>query len=657
MPQAWIMGSATELKAVGLDQFFSYMAKNSEAGNVTHAYKAVAWAYRCVQLRCNALAGIPWAVARGETEQAIAWPMETLLWKAEAAMLMYGAAFLLKTKAKYPLNGKLQWLNPATMRVITDQAKGIVGFEQTVGATARKYAPEEMVYFHSWNPDDDLGPGVAPMSVALAAAGLASNANTWASKFFENGAIPSVILTTDQNPPDNEIDRVRTVWKQMYRGVQNAFRTAILRYGLKPTIIGSPIKDLAMKELMSGAREQIGIAFGVPASLLGDEAANYATASEGRAGFWQDTIVPEATLIQATINEQLFEPLGMEFKFHLNEVKALQEDETKRAQALSALVNAKVKLSIAMQMLGYDLPEGVTWEDLEGPEPEPPKPIIQIGQPGAPQAGQAEQVAQEMRKWRNKARKRGPCDFESDIIPQNINDAVKSFMAEAGVERAFAFLKSVPEGMDEAAGRLRAAIARVLAQWAAQVAEDIVARRAVELGRMADSLKAALLPELTSLAMEQALREMDAIGVAFDPAVINTAASAWARAYAGELITGLTETTRGLVEQAIAQYVETPGMTLGDLERLLEPAFGPARAEMIAITEVTRAYSQATQIYQEMLGRAGLKMERVWHTSVDDRVCEICGPLDGKPESQWGGIEPPAHVRCRCWTTLRMARR
>ena len=50
--------------------------------------------------------------------------------------------------------------------------------------------------------------------------------------------------------PDPEIERVQNVWQNLFGGVRNAFKTAVLRLGLKPTVIGFPLKDLALPELM-----------------------------------------------------------------------------------------------------------------------------------------------------------------------------------------------------------------------------------------------------------------------------------------------------------------------------------------------------------------------------------------------------------------------
>ena len=162
------------------------------------------------------------------------------------------------------------------------------------------------------------------------------------------------------------------------------------------------------------------------------------------------------------------------------------------------------------------------------------------------------------------------------------------------------------------------------------------------------------MPELTDVVTAEALAQGITIGVTFELGEVNLAAMEWARRYSYELVTQLTDTTRKVVSEATRQFIETPGMTQGQLRNLLKPAFGEPRATMIATTEVTRANAQGVRIYQQMLANAGIEMVRIWNTATDEKVCPICGPLEGKPESEWGDQAegPPAHVNCRCWTTL-----
>lgn len=38
----------------------------------------------------------------------------------------------------------------------------------------------------------------------------------------------------------------------------------------------------------------------------------------------------------------------------------------------------------------------------------------------------------------------------------------------------------------------------------------------------------------------------------------------------------------------------------------------------------------------------------VWRTAADERVCPVCGPLDGGEWPADAGPQPPAHPNCRC---------
>jgi hypothetical protein len=177
-----------------------------------------------------------------------------------------------------------------------------------------------------------------------------------------------------------------------------------------------------------------------------------------------------------------------------------------------------------------------------------------------------------------------------------------------------------------------------------------------------EQLVALMLPILERAAMGAAQAQVEpakalplsTLAVIWDDTVIAVAAMDWARRYVGELIKRITDNTRALVREAVSAFIDTPGMTIGDLRRSLEPAFNEVRAQRIAVTETTRAFSEGQNLVREQLRRGGLQLERVWRTSMDERVCPICGALADKRESDgWDGQSgPPAHVNCRCWTVL-----
>jgi len=144
-----------------------------------------------------------------------------------------------------------------------------------------------------------------------------------------------------------------------------------------------------------------------------------------------------------------------------------------------------------------------------------------------------------------------------------------------------------------------------------------------------------------------------ALGVSLSVTNINQTAGRWAREYTFDAVRGINNTTRQAISDAIGTYTSTPGMDKADVVKLLEPLFGKRRAEMIATTEITRAYSQAAHITQMELQQQGVETKEQWVTWRDDRVCPICAPLhnsfDWQAEHPYG---PPAHVNCRCWLAL-----
>lgn len=152
----------------------------------------------------------------------------------------------------------------------------------------------------------------------------------------------------------------------------------------------------------------------------------------------------------------------------------------------------------------------------------------------------------------------------------------------------------------------------------------------------------------------------NAISVGLDYSLINDEALQWARDYSYELIKGTSQTTRNFVSDAITRFIDTPGFTLGDIAQQLEGIFSLDRAQMIAVTETTRAFAEGqTMAGNELLKQfPDVRVTETWFTNNDDRVCAVCGPLNGEEVDlgkgfSHGGQRPPAHPRCRCWTQVR----
>jgi len=168
-------------------------------------------------------------------------------------------------------------------------------------------------------------------------------------------------------------------------------------------------------------------------------------------------------------------------------------------------------------------------------------------------------------------------------------------------------------------------------------------------------------------ALEGALRQTTKAPPSFSTAydLANQAVIAWLLGtgdYAGAV--GYVESVATLV---IRHTIETArplvASWMGDtrsLEALIADleatGFSRARAESIAITEVTRGYARGNLAAWQASGYVDGKR---WETVADEVVCPVCGglnqqeaPLD-EPFSFDGNeyASPPAHPRCRCHVT------
>ena len=147
--------------------------------------------------------------------------------------------------------------------------------------------------------------------------------------------------------------------------------------------------------------------------------------------------------------------------------------------------------------------------------------------------------------------------------------------------------------------------------------------------------------------------------VQIDYTLTNAAAAEFATSYTFDLIEGINKTTVKSLQNVFKSFIETPGMTIGDVVALLP--FEESRALMIATTEITNIYANADQIAGEELQKEfpDVQVIKTWWTNNDDRVCPICGPLHGtsvpidQPFVNEGlGMEfdiVGGHVGCRCW--------
>jgi phage portal protein BeeE len=659
---------------------------------VQAVYKRVATVYRAVDIRAKAVSGMPFTLSRRGQDvttdpdmQPLITRLRRLLYLNEASLCLCGASYWELATNRAGRNLTPFWLLPSTMHPLYDIQRGLYGFTRSIVQRTEPQPSYEthlpldrVVYWWLPNLFAELGPGDPPAVAALGSAAVLLNMQRFTAGFFARGAIKMVLLTVEGNAKESEMQRLEAWWRRMVRGVKSAWEGAAIRANVKPMVIGEGLESLGNSTLTQDSKDDIATGMGVPHSLLFANAANYATAQQDVLNFYTFTIVPECTgVMQEPLQMQYLDKLGIVLTWAPEQLECYQAALLEQAQAVMAVVGKPVlTVNEGRKFLGLGPIQDLSPEMADSTAPTapllPPPPAAPPALPApvdtAAPADAAAQKAADLARWERKAIKRllsgrpAACAFESDWIDGDDAALIAHELTHVATPEAVKalFAKKLPEpgtGLSDAEQALYDTLKRALAAHGRATLQTIMDGGILDLTQLDAALRAALLSALTETALDQALNLAQEIGVPFDPAQFADQFHQWATTYSFDQVGNLTATTRQLLQKAMSAYQATPGMTQGQLDQLLTPAFGARRAETIAITETTRAASAATDQYQAYLGENGVATERVVRTNADERVCPICGPLNGKPESVWAAQYPdgpPFHTRCRCATTLRV---
>lgn len=360
------------VKSVPLDQLpesaWRFIAGGPEGtGDWTpaKAYQIVPILYRAVEMRANAVASMPFALHRGNSETdlsedpAYEWLTRELkrrLWLTSAAMDVYGRGYWAVERNRYGQNLVLRWLLPTSVTPVMSEADGLVGFKRRLSNGQEvPFDLTEMVYFWAPSLTAEVGPGEGCVSAALRAAGTLAQVDAFAESYFKRGVIKATVFQVDGNVDKGQMEAAQNVLRRMMQGIKQAFSVLVLRSNFKPIVIGDSLKDTSAPEMTQQKREDVAMAMGIPFSLLYSAAANFATAQMDNLSFYQKTVVPRCDMIEEALNDQLLKPLGLTLEFDPDQLDVYQAAQVEQAKAVRGLVGKPIlTVNEGRAMLRYD---------------------------------------------------------------------------------------------------------------------------------------------------------------------------------------------------------------------------------------------------------------------------------------------------------------
>lgn len=356
-------------------------------------YANVSAMFRACNLSADALSNLPFAIVKGEEDfdTSDSWknkvgfmpnPKELIrLWRLSLIMTNTAYGFMEQTKGVK----KLRYILSSSITPITNQETGLVGFKRTVGNSPKEYyigdKPQPILYMWRLDHTTELLPSINTEFEAMKnAAGILFYSDWYINSFIQRGGIKPSVMLVKGVPNKADREEIESIWDKIMRGYYKYLGKVFNADAIDVKQVGEGIENIKDQALMNSKVSDIAMAIGMPLSLLLANSANYSTAMTEYSGWYRDSITPWANFIQDCLNEQIFTALGMRFEFRPEISDPGQEDEVQRAGAFNIYCN-RMKPSIAAQIVGIELPEGVEYKDLDGDEGKEEAPLEEKQEP------------------------------------------------------------------------------------------------------------------------------------------------------------------------------------------------------------------------------------------------------------------------------------
>lgn len=283
----------------------------------------------------------------------------------EASLVTNGRAYWFRANGSVTGSTKeLRYWLPSSVELDQENAKNYIIKFRRKGA-AQLYNEQDVLYNWLYDENVEIGPpSIYPLLSALTAAEANGAITKWVRDYMNRGAIKAMLLMLDGVPPPGEVERIENWWNRFMTGLRGLRWKVFQGQNVKPTIVGDGLEALKDLSITKELRYEVHQALGTR-HLLEDE--NFATASARERQFYTITILPDARLIQSSMNTQALEPMGYHWEFQPDRLEIFQTSEEDKAQqyrtaslntlytVLSGALSSDTALPLAMDILEYEL--------------------------------------------------------------------------------------------------------------------------------------------------------------------------------------------------------------------------------------------------------------------------------------------------------------
>lgn len=289
-----------------------------------HTALQIATVWSCVRILSETIGSLPWYVyERGkqgavkvpdhdlalvlcETPNAYMTPVEVKEAQITNLALMGNAHALVDRRG----DGSIISVMPIAedcIRKRYSSAGDFLGFEYLDRSKWVPVPPESIWPVHGFGFNGAAG--LSPIAYARQAMGLSLATEEFQSRFFSNGASPSWVLSIPEWLEDNQREVARLQAQQLWVGLNNAHKVAVLEGGMKAVPGTMPLQDAQFLELRDLSVREICRIFRIPGHMVADMGASTNNNIEQQSlEFVTYTLKPYLSRIEASVTKHLILP-------------------------------------------------------------------------------------------------------------------------------------------------------------------------------------------------------------------------------------------------------------------------------------------------------------------------------------------------------------
>ncbi len=354
--------------------------------------------YRCIQIRANAVASLPFRAGKNPLEpnkidldaplarllgpppygpnpefsaqQLIAWSLAQKLitgrfgWEIEWSQ----AGAKGQVTALWPLIS--QYIRPIATKGREKAADGQPRYFKAFEYNANPAQPKTLSsrqMFYEWTPaQHDIHQAESPLQAARMDVAIAVKQSIYDNAFLDNDARPAGLLVTSQFEDREDYDAFETRLNDKYGGPSNAGKAMVVEQegddqgnvaqSINWINLGISQKDADFFKRYEQVSKNIAIALGVPFSKLDASARTFSNAEEEDQSFETLTVINDARTFESAVNRRLAPLLGPEIGwFDLSSLKVMRKRTNYNpVDPLTAADKGYISINEAREALGEE---------------------------------------------------------------------------------------------------------------------------------------------------------------------------------------------------------------------------------------------------------------------------------------------------------------